>query len=174
MPKRSVTLQSTMSVLRIVGLAIALMLSVAGTCRAQSIAAFDRLAGQWSGSGTIELSNSGHESIRCRAAYDVLNAQRKLELNIRCASESFNFDLRASANYSSGAITGNWSETNRGLAGTITGRAEGDRFQVVARASSFTATLTLITHGGRQSVMIRSHDNQASIKGVSINLKRSS
>jgi len=60
------------------------------------------------------------------------------------------------------------------FAGTITGRAEGDRFQVVARASSFTATLTLVTHGGRQSVMIRSHDNQASIKGVSINLKRSS
>ncbi|MGA7004369.1 MAG: hypothetical protein WCF47_01810 [Pseudolabrys sp.] len=174
MSERSVTSQSTLSVLRNVGLAIALILSVAGTCRAQSIAAFDRLVGQWSGSGTIDLSNGAHESIRCRAAYDVLNAQRKLQLNIRCASESFNIDLRASADYSNGAITGNWGETNRGIAGTITGRAEGDRFQVVARSSSFTATLTLVTHGGRQSVTIRSHDNQASIKGVSINLRRSS
>jgi hypothetical protein len=163
-----------MSLLRRVGLAIVLVVSVAGTCRAQSIAPFDRLAGQWSGSGTINLSNGTHESIRCRAAYDVLNAQRKLQLSIRCASDSFNFDLRGSANYSSGAITGNWSESNRGVAGTISGRAEGDRFQVVATASAFTATLTLITHGGRQSVMIRSHDNQASIRGVSINLKRSS
>lgn len=174
MSEQSVASQSTMCVLRNVGLAIALMLSVAGACRAQSIAAFAKLAGQWSGSGTIEMSNGTHESMRCRAAYDVLNAERKLQLNIRCASESFNFDLRASANYSSGAITGNWSETNRGVAGTITGRAEGDRFQVVARAASFTATLTLITHGGRQSVTIRSHDNQASIKAVSINLRRSS
>jgi hypothetical protein len=167
-------LQSTLSQLCRVGLAIVLVIFVAGACRAQSIAPFDRLAGQWSGSGSINLSNGTHESIRCRAAYDVLNDQRKLQLNIRCASDSFNIDLRASANYSSGAISGNWSESSRGVAGTISGRAEGDRFQVVATSSNFTATLTLITHGGRQSVMIRSHDGQASIRGVSINLKRSS
>jgi len=34
--------------------------------------------------------------------------------------------------------------------------------------------LTVVTHGGRQSVTIRSHDNEASIKGVSISLRRSS
>jgi hypothetical protein len=119
------------------------------------------------------LSNGAHESIKCRAAYDVLNDQRKLQLNIRCASESANFDLRASALYSAGSVSGNWSETNRGVAGTISGRAEGDRFQVVARASSFTATLTLVTHGGRQLVTIRSHDSEATIKGVSISLRRS-
>jgi hypothetical protein len=89
------------------------------------------------------------------------------------ASDSFNFDLRASANYSAGAIAGNWSESTRNIAGTISGRADGDRFQVVARASSFVATLIVITHGGRQSVVIRSHDAQASIKGASISLKRS-
>jgi len=160
-----------MCVLRGAGVAIALALCVATTCHAQ--APFDRLAGQWSGSGTIELSNNTHESIRCRAAYDVLSEQRKLQLNIRCASDSFNFDLRASANYSGGAITGNWSESVRNAAGTISGRADGDRFQVVARASSFAATLTLLTHGGRQSVVIRSHDSQAGIKAVSINLRRS-
>lgn len=170
----SVALQWRMYVLRGAGLAMALTLSVAATCRAQSIAPFDRLAGQWSGSGTIDLSNGTRESIRCRAAYDVLSDQRKLQLNIRCAADSFNFDLRASASYSGGAITGNWSESVRNAAGTISGRAEGDRFQVVARASSFAATLTLITHGGRQSVMIRSHDAQASIKAVSISLRRRS
>jgi hypothetical protein len=173
MPDRSVPSQSMTSLSRRIGLAIALAFSIAATCYAQSIAPFDRLAGQWSGSGTIDLSNGAHESIKCRAAYDVLNDQRKLQLNIRCASESANFDLRASALYSAGSVSGNWSETNRGVAGTISGRAEGDRFQVVARAPSFTATLTLVTHGGRQSVTIRSHDNEANIKGVSISLRRS-
>jgi hypothetical protein len=168
----SVLLRWTMKSLRRAGLAMALTFSVVGLCFAQSIAPFDRLAGQWSGSGTIELVNGSHESIRCRAAYDVLSDQRKLQLSIRCASEGYNFELRASASYSSGAITGNWSETNRGVAGTISGRAEGDRFQVIARSPSFTATLTLLTHGGRQSVTIRSHDNQANIKSVSINLRR--
>jgi hypothetical protein len=174
MPEWSVISQSTISLWRRVGLVIALTFLVATTCHAQSIAPFERLAGQWSGSGTIELSGGTHESIKCRAAYDVLNDQRKLQLSIRCASESFNFDLRASAVYSGGAISGNWSESNRGVAGTISGRAEGDRFQVVARSSSYSATLAVVTHGGRQSVTIRAQDNQASIKSVSINLRRSS
>jgi len=169
----SVPSQWTMDILRRAAFVFALTVCVAGTSYAQNIAPFDRLAGQWSGSGTIDLSNGAHESIRCRAAYDVLNDQRKLQLNIRCASESFNFDLRASANYSGGAITGNWSESTRNVAGTISGKAEGDHFQVVAKSATFVATLTLITHGGRQTVMIRSHDNQASVKGASISLKRS-
>jgi len=169
----SVPLQRMADVLRKAGLAMALTFSAAITSYAQSIAPFDRLAGQWSGSGTIELSNGTHESIRCRAAYDALNDQRKLQLNIRCASESFNFDLRASAHYSGGAITGNWSESTRNVGGTISGRAEGDRFHVVARASSYAASLTVVTHGGRQSVVIRSQDAQANVRGASINLKRS-
>jgi len=163
--------QLMMNSLRKAALAAALALPVTAG-HAQSIAPFDRLAGQWSGSGTIDLSNGAHESIRCRAAYDALNDQRKLQLNIRCASESFNFDLRANANYSAGAVSGNWSESTRNIGGTISGRADGDRFQVVARSSSFVASLIVITHGGRQSVIIRSHDSQASIRGASINLKR--
>jgi hypothetical protein len=170
----SVPFRGTIGVMRGVVLAMALALSVAGTSSAQRIAPFDRLVGQWSGSGTIELSNGSHESIRCRAAYDVLREQGKLQLNIRCASEGSNFDLRASADYSAGAITGYWSESTRGAAGTISGRAEGDRFQVVARSASFAATLTLVTHGGRQSVVIRSQDAQSSIKAVSVNLRRTS
>lgn len=172
MPERSVPSRSTICLWRRIGLATALTFFVSTACYAQ--ATFDKLAGQWSGSGTIEMANGAHESIRCRAGYDVLHDQHKLQLNIRCASESYNFELRANANYSGGSVNGNWSETNRGIAGTISGRAEGDRFQVVARSPSFTATLTLVTHGGRQSVTIRSHDNQASIKNVSINLKRAS
>src|SRR5262249_61429287 len=154
-------------------LAMALALSVLGVCYAQRIAPFDRLAGQWSGSGTIELSDGTQEPIRCRAAYDVMRGQSKLQLNIRCASECSNFDLRASADYSAGAISGYWSESTRGASGTISGRADGDRFQVVARAASFVATLTLITHGGRQTVSIRSQDPQSSIRSVSVNLRRS-
>ena len=77
---------------------------------APSAGPLDPLAGSWSGSGTIDLSNGRHELIKCRASYDVLEEQSKLQLNIRCASDSYNFDLRGSATYSAGAITGTWSE----------------------------------------------------------------
>ena len=42
-----------------------------------------RSAGQWSGSGTIQLAGQS-EQIDCRASYDILNEQQKLQLNIRC------------------------------------------------------------------------------------------
>jgi hypothetical protein len=71
---------------------------------------FGQLAGNWSGSGTIDLSSGRREPIKCRASYDVLEEQNKLQLNIHCASDSYNFDLRGSATYAAGTIAGTWSE----------------------------------------------------------------
>jgi hypothetical protein len=131
------------------------------------------LAGQWSGSGTIDLTDGKREPIRCRASYDVPGDQRNLQLNIRCASDSYNFDLRASATYSAGSVSGTWSEATRLVAGTISGRADSDRINVVAKAASFSANLSLATYGARQSVVIRAHSTDAGIKGVTMNLRRS-
>ena len=157
----------------IAALFLSLAVCIADSSHAQSIAPFNRLAGQWSGSGSIELTNGRREPIRCRAAYDVLGGQRQLQLNIRCASDSYNFDLRASATYSAGLVSGTWSESTRLVAGTISGRADGDHIHVVAQAASFSASLTVTTHGARQSVVIRAQSADAGIKGVSMNLKRS-
>ena len=169
MAMRSVSAPGTT---RMTGLVLALWLSAYGGGHAQGLAPFQKLAGQWSGNGTIELSNSTQEPIRCRAAYDVLEQQNNLQLNIRCASESYSFDLRASATYAAGAITGTWSEATRNAAGTISGKADGDRFQVMARGPGFTASLTLVTRGNRQSVTIQSQDEQTRVKGASIALQR--
>ena len=152
------------------GAALALLLC-AGTAQPQSATPFAPLAGAWSGKGTIELSTA-REPIKCRASYDVLEDRRNLQLNIRCASDSYNFDLRASANYAGGAIKGSWSESTRNAAGTISGRAEGDRIQVLATGPAFTAELTLVTRGNRQSVSIKSQDKDSGVKGASISLQR--
>jgi hypothetical protein len=140
---------------------------------ASSAGPFAPLAGSWSGSGTIDLSNGKHEPIRCRASYDVLEEQDKLQLDIHCASESYNFDLRASATYAAaGAITGVWSESTRNAAGTLSGKVEGVGFQVVAKGPTFTANLNLVTRGDKQSVTIRSHDAQADVQGATITMQR--
>jgi hypothetical protein len=163
----------TYRAMRGTSLALTLLIFAAGTALAQGSAAFARLAGQWTGSGSIELANGTREPIKCRATYDVLEERSNLQLNIRCASESYNFDLRGSATYSAGAITGVWSESTRNIAGTLSGRAEDGRFQVLAESPSFAATLTLLTHGNRQTVAIKSQDPQSSVKGASISLRRS-
>jgi hypothetical protein len=133
---------------------------------------FAELAGSWSGSGTIDLANGKNEQIRCRASYDVLAEQNKLQLNIRCASESYNFELRGSAAYAGGAITGNWSEATRNAAGTLSGRVQQGGFQVVANGPSFSVNLNLVTRGDKQSVTIRSKDANTEVRGVTITMQR--
>jgi hypothetical protein len=101
-----------------------------------------------------------------------LAEQSNLQLNIRCASDSYNFDLRGSATYANGSISGTWSESTRNAAGTLSGKADGDHFSVLANSPSFTADLTLVTRGDRQSVVIKSKDAQASVRGATITLQR--
>lgn len=168
---RPISASGTASVMSLV---LALWLLASGGSHAQGPAPFENLAGQWSGSGTIDLASGAQEPIKCRAAYDVLDQQNNLQLDMRCASQSYNFELRASANYSAGAVTGTWSEATRNAAGTISGNAKGDRFEITAKSSSFTASLTLTTRGDRQSVVIQSQEAKTSVKGASITLQRSS
>jgi hypothetical protein len=148
-------------------------LVIAGGAHAQGMLPLQRLAGQWSGTGTINLAGGASEPIRCRASYDVLEQQNNLHLAIRCASESYKFDLLASADVKGEAISGTWSETTRNAAGNISGKARGNRFEVEATGPSFNATLTLVTRGDRQKVEIKSRDAQTSVRGASIDLKRS-
>jgi hypothetical protein len=169
----SVTFRAAMSafaILWFVGHAAAQSKTTVGSASKES--PFAQLAGSWSGAGTIDLANGKREPIKCRASYDVLEDQNKLQLNLHCASQSYNFDLRASAVYSAGAITGNWSESSRNAAGTLSGKVEGAGFQVVAKGQTFSANMNLVTRGDKQSVTIKSQDAQAEVQGATINLQR--
>jgi hypothetical protein len=151
-------------------LALCLFAIAPGVAQAQT--PFERLAGQWSGSGRIELAEGRSEQIKCRASYDVLGEKSNLQLSIRCASDSFNFELRGSATYSGGNISGSWSEATRNASGTISGKASGDRFQVLAKGPAFTADLSLVTQGNKQSVVIKSQEKDSAVRAVSITLQR--
>ena len=152
---------------------LALLTLCPGSAHAQRAgSAFERLAGQWAGSGTIDLSNGTHETLRCRASYDVLAESHNLQLNIRCASDSYNFDLFSSATLSGHSVSGTWSEATHSAAGTIAGTADGDRIQVHAESPGFAANMSLVTRGDRQSVLIRSPDPNANVRGATINLRR--
>jgi hypothetical protein len=132
---------------------------------------FRAMAGAWMGGGTISMSNGEQERLRCRAAYDVDGGGAALRLNLRCASESFNFDLASNVEYRGGAISGEWNEASRNASGTIEGRAAGDRIEAAARGQTFSADLSLTTRGNRQTVSIRPQAG-ADITAVSLSLER--
>ncbi len=154
------------------GAILLLVLSSYGGGHAQAAGPFERLAGEWTGGGSIELSNGTHEALKCKAKYTVNGDS--LQLYIKCASDSYNFELRSTANVAAGAVTGSWSESPHGAFGSISGTAVGENIRVKAEAGSFTANLSLVTHTNTQAVTIKTASPDAGIKGAAINLKRGS
>jgi hypothetical protein len=118
---------------------------------------FSVLYGTWSGAGVIKRSNGTSERIRCRST-DERAGTTSLHLRLRCASDSYNFDLTATVIDDGGPISGVWSETTRNANGSLQGRSSGNgrQVQAVAKGPAFTANLTLTTRGNKQSILILS------------------
>jgi hypothetical protein len=131
---------------------------------------FADLAGSWSGNGTIGMSNGERERIRCRASYAVGAGGDSLRQSLRCASDSYSFDLASNVTHSAGAIYGSWSEATRGVRGELSGTARGSDIRARADGPSFAANLALSTRGDRQAVTIRATGGD--ITEVSITLSR--
>lgn len=135
---------------------------------------FADFSGSWSGSGTLRPENGATERIRCNANYRQRgSSQREIDLQLRCASDSYNFDL--SGQFSADAqnqVSGNWSERTRNVGGTAVGNARGDRVQLHVEAPGFSAEVIMITRNKRQSVTIDSHGGGQVVK-ASISLNRS-
>jgi hypothetical protein len=129
------------------------------------------LSGKWSGDGSIVLTDGTTERLRCDATYVESGGGDNLDQSLRCASDSYRFDLHISLVDSAGAILGNWSELSRSVQGGISGHDSKGLIQVTARGSSFTAAVTVATHGNEQSVKIRAQSGDLS--QVTITLRRS-
>ena len=83
-------------------------LTLAASPAAAAVSPFRALAGTWSGGGMLSMANGEQQRLRCRAAYDVAGRGDELNLNLRCASDAYNFDLTGNVAYRGGAISGQW------------------------------------------------------------------
>jgi hypothetical protein len=151
------------------GAGAALLFAVAAG-HAQSSGPFAGFAGNWSGSGTVSLSNGTTENIRCKADYKVSSSGMGLKQNLHCASDSYKFDLSSDVTSQGDRISGNWSERSRNIFGNLQGTAGGGQIDVFVEAAGFAANLNLRTNGNRQVVLI---DSKGEIRGVKITMTKS-
>ena len=151
------------------GVGAALSLS-ATAGHAQAGGPFAGFDGNWSGAGTVVLSNGSTENIRCKADYKVNGNGLGLKQNLHCASDSYRFDLSSDVTSQGDRISGNWSEASRNIFGNLQGTAGGGRIDVFVEASGFAANLTLRTNGNKQTVQISS---KGEIRGVTITMVKS-
>lgn len=133
---------------------------------------FEGLAGSWSGGGTITMKDGGHERIHCRGTYTVGTGGNSMRQELRCASDSYKFEMSSDITQTGDQLAGNWTENTRHLAGHVSGRATPTQIHARAEGDTFTALLAVSTHGDRQSVSIQSPGSEVS--DVSITMTRGS
>jgi len=134
---------------------------------------FADFSGTWSGTGTVRTGGNAPERIRCNANYRQRgSSQHEVDLQLRCASDSYNFDLAGQFTADEhNEITGQWTERSRNTGGTAIGRANGERLDVHVESGGFAADLVMVTRNRRQSVTIDSQGGGQTVK-ASISLSR--
>ncbi|NEV00650.1 hypothetical protein FNJ47_33790 [Bradyrhizobium sp. UFLA 03-164] len=130
---------------------------------------FSGFQGAWSGSGDISLSDGSRERIRCKATYRTSEGGTRLQQTLRCAGDSYRVDLNSDLTSVDGRVTGSWSESGRGVSGSIAGHEVGGSITAVADAPGFTANLSLSTRGNHQTFLLSS---QGDIRSVSLTMVR--
>lgn len=146
------------------GCVAAALVGWVATAQAQS-APFTGFDGAWTGNGTVSLADGSTERIRCRANYQLSGGGSGLKLSLRCASDSYKFDLASDVTSQGNRIAGNWSEASRNIFGNLQGTAGGGQIEVFVEAAGFAANISLVTRGNKQTVSISS---KGEIRGVNI------
>lgn len=122
---------------------------------AQDDGPFAYFAGAWVGTGKITATDGTSERIRCKVHYYVGQQGRDLNQQLRCASDSYHFDVNSALlDDGSGRVTGNWTETNRNAIGKVNGQVDGNGVRASVVGTGFTASLLVALHGDKQTVRI--------------------
>jgi hypothetical protein len=133
---------------------------------------FVNLPGTWAGEGRIALADGSSEPIRCRAEYSLSNEGVSLAQKLRCASDSYKFEIEAAVRYNEGGgvISGTWKETTRNVGGFASGPASTGRMKARVESASFKAEMEVVTQGDTQSVTIAAEN--ADVTEVAIELRK--
>ncbi len=132
---------------------------------------FASLAGNWAGSGTISMKSGSQERIRCRAAYAIAPGGDSLTQTLRCASDSYKFNVDSTVTEDGGAISGSWTETTRNATGSVSGQIKGPLIEVLVTGVGFTAGISILTRGETQAVWIQPSGG-TDVVGVKVALHR--
>ena len=132
----------------------------------QAAGPFAAFAGNYTGTGTITVKDGGRERIRCRGGNT--ESGNSLKLGLKCASDSYRFELTGDIAYDGGNISGSWGETTRSVYGSLSGRMSRGSIQATAHSAGVNASLSITSSGGRQNVSIRSPGSEVSEVSISM------
>jgi hypothetical protein len=131
-----------------------LLATAVGASLAQAGEIFAGLEGAWSGEGVAKFSNGSTAPLRCRGSYALSGGGDHLDQTLDCVSPRQSFAFRIALDQTNGAILGNWQELTHQVQGGVAGAGGPGRFELAARGQGFSAQVSVVTHGARQSLEI--------------------
>lgn len=131
---------------------------------------FDGLEGLWGGNGTVTYSSGTKERLRCRVQYVLVPSSDSISQALRCASDSYNFQINALYVHQNGAITGVWDEKYLEISGTLTGTARAGLISGNLHGPGFLADYEVSTVGNSQTVRIAAEGQE--IQEVAVEVRK--
>lgn len=116
---------------------------------------FAKLAGRWTGEGTLGFKSSPPEHVKCRATYFINDAKDELKQTIRCATPAGNVEVLSNIKNTDGKLSGHWEETTRNFSGDLKGEVTPKGLRIVVQGGDLNANMDIIVKGDRQVVEIQ-------------------
>ncbi len=127
---------------------------------AETAGPWTKFLGNWRGTGEVIDSDGTREHITCRAKYTASSGGEGLQQSLKCASDSYSFDIGSYLVASGQSVSGDWQEYSRKVEGHITGRVGDGQFEGSIAGASFTAETTARVTGRKQTLSLRTKGSQ--------------
>jgi hypothetical protein len=147
---------------------IALAAWTAAPPYAQAAGPLAAFAGNFHGGGAVIGADGHRERLSCRARGGVGDGGNALSQNIVCASDSYRFNINSNVVAEGGRLSGQWSESTRGVSGSISGSVGNGRFSGGVNGGTFTASVSLRATGRGLSMSLAPSGGDVSRVDVSL------
>jgi hypothetical protein len=144
---------------RVLTAAILLVSLATSSAISASANPFEKLKGNWSGSGTVDPLKGKPERVSCRATYKVEGAA--VTQSMRCAGTEYKFDAHSSLTYEGGRISGAWNETVHAAAGGVSGTANGNSVRARISGDKFSGRMSINVSGSQHTINIVQYDQSS-------------
>ena len=121
---------------------------------------FADMSGTWTGAGRITMKDGSSEPIKCRANYKAGKGGETLDQTLRCASDSYKFNVKSSVRADGNALSGQWTETTYNLNGSFTGTVTGNKIEGKVRGSGLMVGVALVSNGNQQQARFLSQGTE--------------
>jgi hypothetical protein len=140
---------------RVAAPALAFAAVLSDPAPAQTAGPFSPFAGSFHGGGAVIGSDGHKERLACRFTGTVGGGGESLTQSIVCASDSYRLDIHGHAVAQGGGVSGDWQESTRGVAGSLSGRVSDGHFSGSVSGGSFNAGVSLRVSGRRLNFDLR-------------------